>query len=59
MVGIIIIIITIITSNMDKSNFTLHPTIFFTYFRSARPWVIFSELKYTLRMTKETQFIGL
>ena len=41
MVGfiIIIIIITIITSNMYKPNFTLHPMIICTYIRSASPRV--------------------
>jgi len=49
MVGFIIfiIIIIIITSNTDKSNFTLNPTIICAYIRSASPRVklrvIFSE----------------
>ena len=64
MVGFIIIItITIITSNMDKSNFTLHPMIIYTYLyiRSANPRVklrvIFPQLKFTSLMTKKRHYL--
>ena len=61
MVGFIIITITIITSNIDKSNFTLHPMITYTYIRSGNPRVklrvIFPELKFTSLMTKKRHYL--